>query len=84
MTTEEKTLVISMVFSLGGDLLFAGIEKLEEENNLQVFRVADGSVLWQFEGHEDRITSVAINAEGTQLASGDSSGMIILWGLPEN
>jgi hypothetical protein len=35
-------------------------------------------------GHQDKVTAVAINAQGTQIASGDRSGKIILWGLPED
>jgi dipeptidyl aminopeptidase/acylaminoacyl peptidase len=79
-TSEEKTLVISMVFSPDGDLLFAGVEK---DNSIEVYRVADGSVLWELIGHKERITAVAINAEGTRFASGDRSGQIIVWWLPE-
>ena len=36
------------------------------------------------QGHEERITAVALNPEGTLFASGDNSGKIILWGLPED
>ena len=80
-TTEEKMLVISMVFSPSGDLLFAGVE---EDNKIQVYRVADAVLLWELQGHGERITAVALNPEGTLFASGDNSGKIILWGLPED
>jgi len=80
-TSEEKTMASSIVFSPDGDLLFAGVEK---NSIVNVYRVADGSILWQLIGHEERITAIAINADGTRFASGDKSGKIILWGLPED
>jgi WD40 repeat protein len=78
-TTEEKTLVIDITFSSDGNLIFAGVDI---DNRIDIFRVADGSRLWQLMGHEERITALATNADGDLFASGDSSGKIILWGLP--
>jgi WD40 repeat protein len=79
--TDEMTVAYSMVFSPDGALLFSGAEK---NFGVHVWRVADGSLIWELMGHQDKVTAVAINAQGTQIASGDRSGKIILWGLPED
>ena len=79
--TEEMTVAYSMVFSPDGELLISGAEK---NFSIHVWRVADGSLTWELLGHQDKVTAVAINAQGTRIASGDQSGEIILWGLPED
>jgi WD40 repeat protein len=78
--SSEKTVAFSMVYSPDGELLFSGTEG---NFSVQVWRVVDGALIWELMGHQERVTAVAINAQGTRLASGDMSGKIILWWLPE-
>jgi WD40 repeat protein len=79
--SSEMTVAFSLVFSPDGSLLFSGAE---QNNSIHVWRVSDGSLLWELMGHQAKITAVTINKDGTLIASADESGKIILWGLPEN
>jgi WD40 repeat protein len=79
--SSEMTVAFSLVFSLNGDLLFSGAEK---NNSVLVWRVDDGTLLWELKAHQAKVTAVTIDAEGTRIASADETGKIILWGLPEN
>lgn len=79
--TDEMTVAYSMIFSPDGELLFSGAEK---NFSIHVWRVTDGSLTWELLGHQDKVTAVAVNAQGTRIASGDQSGEIILWWLPED
>jgi hypothetical protein len=56
----------------------------EEDTGQEGVRVfaADGTgPLHSFEGHTDRVTALAFNADGSLLVSGDASGKVKFWDL---
>ena len=47
-----------------------------EDDKAFVWRVADGSVLFECGGHSDSVVCVAFNHDGSMVATGDMAGMI--------
>jgi WD40 repeat protein len=48
------------------------------DNDLKLWRVADGQEIASMKGHTEKVRSLAVSRDGT-IASGDSSGEIRLW-----
>ena len=66
----------SVAYSLDGSKIACGLSR-----GLVVLDAATGSVLRNFEGHENSVTSVAFSPEGDMVASGSWDGTILLWDL---
>merc|ERR1719259_1257284 len=50
-----------------------------EDDKAYVWKVADGSVLFECAGHQDSVVCVAFNHDGSMVATGDMAGMIKVW-----
>jgi len=48
---------------------------------VQLWRVADGTLLRTLKGHTDEVTGVAFTPDGRLLVSGSKDGTIRLWGV---
>lgn len=70
---------LNSVFSVGldpsGSLAVSG----GEDDKAFVWKVADGSVLFECTGHQDSVVCVAFNHDGSMVATGDMAGMIKVW-----
>eukprot|EP01129_Flabellula_baltica_P000221 TRINITY_DN10264_c0_g1_i1.p1 TRINITY_DN10264_c0_g1~~TRINITY_DN10264_c0_g1_i1.p1 ORF type:complete len:344 (-),score=61.20 TRINITY_DN10264_c0_g1_i1:79-1110(-) len=65
----------SVAFSLSGAYLFVGYD----DYSIQAYHTLSGEIEYTLEGHEDRVSSVGVNQEGTALASGSWDGCIKVW-----
>lgn len=75
--STENAIIYDACFSRHGEVLFVA-----DGPQVKAFNLADGQMLRVFEnGHTKQITSVAVSADSTLLASGDRSGNLILRNL---
>jgi WD40 repeat protein len=65
-------------FSPDGTLLVSGYW----ENMIDLWNVADGSLLKTLIGHRERVESVRFSPNGNLLVSGSIDGTIKIWGIP--
>jgi len=77
-SSQEKLEVLDMAFSSDDSLLIASIW---EQNELQLLSPQDGSLIHVLDEHDDPMYTIAMSADGTRLASADSSGRIIIWAV---
>ena len=52
-----------------------------DDGRVAVFRSKDGSRLWNLDGHNSGVTSLAISTDSSSLFSGDYAGTIKKWNL---
>ena len=52
-----------------------------EDDKAFVWKVADGSVLFECGGHSDSVVCVAFNHDGSMVATGDMAGLIKVRGF---
>jgi WD40 repeat protein len=71
---ETLGIVFSVAFSPDGSLLATG-----DADGLRLWRVADGTPLLDFRGHQGWVWAVAFSADGQWLASGSNDKTIRLW-----
>ena len=72
----------SVAFSPDGQYAAVGIQAFNQ--NLDLFRVADGALLaGRISAHSNGTTSVAFSPDGQLLATGGRDGTAKLWHLPE-
>lgn len=78
LVSEENTIALSLAYSLDGNLLFSGTDI---NPRIQVWRTEDGALLKELSGHQGRTSAIAINPDGTRIATADDDGLIIVWGV---
>jgi len=78
--TEEKTIVLDMLFSVDDSLLIStvwgGVDVL-------FWRTADGTLLRTIRDHASPSYAMALTQDGTLLATGDTTGHVLLWAVPQ-
>jgi len=74
-SASEPNSVFSVALDPTGSVAVSG----GEDDKAFVWRVADGSVLFECSGHQDSVTCVAFNHDGSMVATGDMAGMIKVW-----
>jgi len=67
--------VFSVALDPSGSIAISG----GEDDKAFVWKVADGSVLFECGGHSDSVVCVAFNHDGSMVATGDMAGMIKVW-----
>jgi WD40 repeat protein len=67
--------VFSIAFSPDGQFLVSG----GEDDNIKLWRLADGSLVRKLKGHSDSVLSLAFSPRGQLLASGSADRTIRLW-----
>ena len=79
--------VNALAFSADGWKLAAGAGEPGVAGEIDLWNVADGTLLKRFDGHKDAVYSIAISPDGKTLASGSYDNRIVLWdvksGRPE-
>ncbi len=72
---ETAAWVNSIAFSPDGEMLASGAR----DGTVNLWRVADGSLLRTLAGHTDWVLSVAFSPDGKTLVSGAADGTVNLW-----
>jgi len=67
--------ITSIAFSLSGRYLFAGYD----ENKCQVFDTLTGQPVWLLEGHDNRVSCLGINVDGSALCTGSWDSYLKVW-----
>jgi WD40 repeat protein len=71
--------VNALVFSKDGEFLFGGGGQPGISGEARQWKVADGSLVRNFEGHKDALYSAALSPDGKILATGSYDQKIKLW-----
>jgi WD40 repeat protein len=74
---EHKRTLTCLAFSPDGYLLATG----STDNNVRIWRVKDGDLLYTFTGHTWDVTCVAFSPDGKTLASGSDDNTVRLWNI---
>ena len=77
--SQEKMEVLDVAFSLDESLLIVSVWS---ENAIQLVRMPGGTVARALQEHASPIYAMTLSADGTLLASSDTSGHIIIWSVP--
>ena len=75
--------VNALVFSADGAMLFAAAGDAGIQGIAYQWRVADGSLVRQFEGHTDALYALALSPDGRTLATGSYDQKIKLWNVAD-
>jgi len=67
--------ILSVAFSPDGTFLVTG----HDDNQIRLWRVADGQLLWKCQEHQNWVVSVAFSSDGQIIASGSADKTIKLW-----
>ena len=77
--------VISMIFSPNGKFLFTGDGNLTDtgstDNAVRMWDVTKRIFVKQFVGHTDSVTGIAVNPQGTLLATSSKDSKVYLWDI---
>ena len=73
--------VHALAFSRDGRRLAVGAGLPARSGVVRVYSVPDGTLIHDFEGHEDVVYSVALRPDGAQLASASFDQTVRLWNL---
>lgn len=71
----------TVAFSSEGSKLAVGAGEPGVSGEIDLWNVADGTLVKRLEGHADAVYSVAISPDGKTLASGSYDNKIILWDI---
>jgi len=74
-TASSPNSVFSVSLDPTGSVAVSG----GEDDKAFVWKVADGSVLFECGGHSDSVVCVAFNHDGSMVATGDMAGLIKVW-----
>ena len=61
--------------------IFADLEDSFGDNNIRIWDVNTGQIVRVFEGHKDKVISVAWSPDGTQIVSGSADHTVRLWDI---
>merc|ERR1719374_387724 len=74
-SSSSPNSVFSVALDPTGSIAVSG----GEDDKAYVWKVADGSLLFECGGHQDSVVCVAFNHDGSMVATGDMAGMIKVW-----
>ncbi len=75
-TLRHEGAAYSVVFSSDGKRLFTGGRG---DRTIRLWELASGREIWQAEGHEDNIESLALSPDGRTLVSGSMDRTVRMW-----
>jgi len=74
-TAKEASAVTSSAFSTSGRYLFLGYD----DTTCQVWDTLTAKKLWSLESHEQRVSCLAVNENGTALCTGSWDNSLKIW-----
>lgn len=75
---HEKQVLCFEVFAQGQKLLTGGADRV-----VRLWNLADGQCAVEGKGHQNFVTALALGAQEQLFVSGDRSGSVILWHMPQ-
>jgi len=72
---EEQSTITSVAFSLSGRYLFCGYDNF----TCQGWDTIKGQKLFPLEGHDNRVSCLGVNTEGTALCTGSWDSLLKIW-----
>jgi len=75
MSEGSSVAVTSVAFSVSGRFLFAGYDDFV----VHVWDVLLGEKVWTLEGHDNRVSCLGVNVDGTALCTGSWDSLIKIW-----
>jgi len=67
--------ITSVAFSVSGRYLFAGYDDFK----CQVWDTLRGEAVWTLEGHDNRVSCLGVNVDGTCLCTGSWDSLLKIW-----
>jgi len=73
--STQPIAITSIAFSISSRYLIAGYD----DCNCQIFDTLQGNYLWSLEGHNNRVSCLGVNINGTALCTGSWDCLLKIW-----